>query len=240
VNIGVIYSCKGSIRFLTEAIESAKTVRKFLPHVKICLFHGYDDHTIKNVNCDIFTDIKKINLPNDIDKKFQGHMSGFLSKLYAIQQSPFDYTLFLDTDTEIRKPIMGLFKLLNNFDIALAPGPMTQAPIDEDDILSEVPREFPELNTGVILYKKSDKMKAFLEEWKNVFLNNEKGLYRPHGKGGEQVALRYLLWTNTQIRMYILSSSGMPNMYNFRWGPLSKEFNFKNQVVIHHTRNRQP
>ena len=94
---------------------------------------------------------------------------------------------------------------------------MTQKPVNDADVLSELPMEFPELNTGVILYRNNQKMKLFIREWEDTFLNNKKGLYRQHGKGGEQVALRYLLWTNEQIRMYILSTQGMPNMFNFRW-----------------------
>jgi len=218
---------------------SAQSVKKYLPNVNICLFHGYEDNLVKQVDCSVFTQIKKLELPNDISSNFNGNMSGFLAKLYAILESPYEKTLFLDTDTEIKKPISGMFKLLDKFDIALAPGPMTQPPLDGDDIMNEVPIEFPELNTGVILYKKTNKMINFLNNWKDVFLNNKNGLYRKHGKGGEQVALRYLLWSEENIRLYIFSTTGMPNMYNFRWGPVSKEFKFNNRVIIHHTRYRK-
>ena len=34
---------------------------------------------------------------------------------------------------------------------------MTQPPIDEHDIISEIPRCFPELNTGVIFYNNNKK-----------------------------------------------------------------------------------
>ena len=63
-----------------------------------------------------------------------------------------------------------------------------------------------ELNTGVIFYKNNVKMMTFLSNWLSVFLNNKKNLYRQHGKGGEQVSLRYLLYNDKDIRMHILSS----------------------------------
>tara|TARA_B100001093_G_C26813225_1_gene1008455 strand:+ start:399 stop:1121 length:723 start_codon:yes stop_codon:yes gene_type:complete len=236
---GVIYSCVGGIRFLQEAIESAKSVKKLSPSLKISLFHGYSSIELKKKDLSVFDDIKKIVIDDNLPSRFSGNMKGFLSKLSAIKNTPYDNTLFLDTDTILCKPIHSLFKLLDKFDIAIAPGPMTQRPTNDADVLSELPMEFPELNTGVILYRNNQKMKLFIREWEDTFLNNKKGLYRQHGKGGEQVSLRYLLWANEQIRMYILSTQGMPNMFNFRWGPKSKEFNFKNQIVIHHTRIRQ-
>ena len=36
-------------------------------------------------------------------------------------QSPYEYTLFLDSDTEIRQPIYDLFEFLDESDLALAP-----------------------------------------------------------------------------------------------------------------------
>ena len=165
-------------------------------------------------------------------------MKGFAGKLCSFPDTPYDHTLFLDTDTLVRKPLDEMFKLLDKFDIAVAPGPMTQKPVDDADLLNEIPNTFPELNTGVILYRKTDKMKNFLEKWKNTFLENQRGLYRRHGKGGEQVSLRYLLWEDESIRMYILSDRAMPNLYNFRMN-LDRQFNLKNRVVIHHNKNAQ-
>lgn len=233
---GVIYSCAGNIRFLIESIKSAESVKKFIPDINICLFHDYSDEIVNSMDTSVFTEIRKIVIPDNSDPRFKGHMGCFLAKLYSIQQTPYDYTLFLDTDTEIKRRLPTFFDLLKNFDIAIAPGPMTQPPTSANDIINEIPNEFPELNTGVILYKKSKKMDKFLNDWKETFLHNINGLYREHGKGGEQVSLRYLLWNNDTIRMHILSTQGVPNMFNFRWGPLDKEFIFKNKVAIHHTR----
>lgn len=235
---GVIYSCSGNTNFLKESVESAESVKKFMPGIEICLFHNYSDAILNSVDTNVFTDVRKLVLPENNDPRFSGHMSCFLAKLYAIQQTPFDYTLFLDTDTEIKRRIPTFFDLLKNFDIAIAPGPMTQLPTDSEDIINKIPDEFPELNTGVILYKKSEKMDKFLNTWKETFLHNINGLYRDHGKGGEQVALRYLLWIHQEIRMHIFSTTGIPNMFNFRWGPINKQFSFENKVAIHHTRTK--
>lgn len=235
---GVIYCVHGRAKFINEAITSAKSVKKHSPGLKICLFHSYDDiSTLSKHDMSVFDDIKKINFPK-LSNIFSGNMKGFAGKLCSFPDTPYDHTLFLDTDTLVRKPLDEMFKLLDKFDIAVAPGPMTQKPVDDADLLNEIPNTFPELNTGVILYKKTDKMKSFLEKWKNTFLENQRGLYRRHGKGGEQVSLRYLLWEDESIRMYILSDKAMPNLYNFRW-KLDRPFNLKNRVVIHHHKQSQ-
>ena len=96
-------------------------------------------------------------------------MKWFLAKLYAITQSPYAETLFLDTDTEIKKPISSLFNILKKFDIAIAPGPMTQPPVDNEDLLNELPNEFPELNTGVILYR-NNKDKRFMKVENYIYI----------------------------------------------------------------------
>lgn len=234
---GVIYCCHGNGKFLAEAIISAKSVNRASPSLKICLFHGYSASILSSHDTSIFTDIEEIQFPDNMSERFAGHMKGFLGKLCAIKDSPYDHTLFLDTDTKIIKPIDSMFDLLEKFDIGIAPGPMTQKPVNGEDLLNEIPDTFPEVNTGVILYRKTPKMVAFLEEWKVTFLTNKDGLYRMHGKGGDQVSLRYLLWSNEDIRMHIFSCQGVPNMFNFRWGPLDKEFKYMNHVRIHHTRH---
>ena len=84
---GVIYSCAGNIRFLKESIKSANSVKKFMPNISICLFHNYSDTMLNSVDITVFTDIRKIVLPDNNDPKFKGHMGCFLAKLYSIQQN---------------------------------------------------------------------------------------------------------------------------------------------------------
>lgn len=233
---GVIYSCGGSNFYLKEAIASAKSVRKHTPNVGITLFHDYDANVLNAVDVGIFNHIEKISFPENLPPHFKTHMKNFLGKLCAILKTPYQKTLFLDTDTAVLKNLSEDFKILDNFDIAIAPGPMTQPPIDSSDVIKEIPRCFPELNTGVIFYDNNNKTMKFLETWLDVFVHNKNNLYRPHGKGGEQVSLRYLLYKTKEIRMHIMSSSGMPNIYNFRWEDLDKNFDHSRLVKIHHNK----
>ena len=115
---------------------------------------------------------------------------------------------------------------------------MTQPPVDNEDLLNELPNEFPELIYGVILYRNNKKIKDFLENWKTTFLYNKNNLYREHGKGGEHVSKIFIVELGKHTYAHIVNT-GVPNMFNFRWGSLEKEFIFKNKVVIHHTRYKK-
>jgi len=238
-NSGVIYSCNDNLRFLEEAVVSAKSVKKNSPSLKICLFHNYDIKFLDRYDLDIFTEIKKVLISDDTFNKFKNKNPFCVFKLHSILNTPYDQTLFLDSDTEIKKPIDSLFKLLTKFDIAFAPGPFCQKPIDKFDIINEIPSEFPEPNTGVLLYSTNAKTKKFLSNWRRVFHDNIDGLQRDHGKGGEQVSLRYLLWSDTSVRPYVLSPNGPPNPFNYRFPDSGKNFSLKNSIVIHHARNRK-
>lgn len=233
---GIIYSCGGSSHYLKEAIASASSVRRHTPNVGVTLFHDYDQPTLNSHNIDVFDNVIEISFPENLPNHFKTNMKNFLGKLCSILKTPYQKTLFLDTDTLVLKNLADDFKILDNFDIAIAPGPMTQPPIDDSDVIREIPRCFPELNTGVIFYDNNSKMMKFIETWLDVFIHNKNNLYRKHGKGGEQVSLRYLLYKNKNIRMHIMSSSGMPNIYNFRWEELNKNFDHSNLIKIHHNK----
>ena len=74
--------------------------------------------------------------------------------------SPFDRTLFLDVDTYAAGDLSELFTLLDAFDVAAA-----QAPISVSFPLDGVPDAFPELNTGVIAFRRADNVTRFLQAW---------------------------------------------------------------------------
>ena len=80
-------------------------------------------------------------------------------KTNYMYQSPYDKTLFLDTDTYINHNLDDMFVILDKYDMALAHDfsrkrNYVAAAIPEYNAL---PYAFSEFNTGVFLYKKSPK-----------------------------------------------------------------------------------
>ena len=72
--------------------------------------------------------------------------------------------LFLDGDTFVTGNLDDFYALLSKFDISV-----THAPNRYTLKLIDIPDSFPELNTGVILYKNNKEIKEFLQEWYSSF-----------------------------------------------------------------------
>src|SRR5690242_3546914 len=129
--VGILYAATGK-KFLAEAEISAKSVKQAMSDTKIALASDCES----NSNC--FDIHIKINRPE----------YSFIDKILALKETPFDKTLYLDSDTFVISDVRGLFDLLDRFEMA--------ASFEPARFLSKVdsvPTCFSEINTGVILYK---------------------------------------------------------------------------------------
>jgi hypothetical protein len=95
-----------------------------------------------------------------------GQSKGMLNKVYYMGRSPYERTLFLDSDTYVAADISQLFSLLDRFDIAVAHAPhrRPRGPAEQRRF-HEIPSGFVVMNTGVILFKKSERTAAFFADW---------------------------------------------------------------------------
>lgn len=85
---------------------------------------------------------------------------GHRAKPVAMLKSPFSRTLFLDADTYVVADVSDAFRLLDRFDLAAA-----HAPNRVSLPLSDVPEALPELNTGVIAFRRNRRVRALLSAW---------------------------------------------------------------------------
>ena len=101
--------------------------------------------------------------------------------------SPFDETIFLDSDTITIGTIHELFDLLGEFDMAVqfTPGGLHYK-------LPSVPSCFTEPSAGIIVWKRSHKMDDFFVHWLKRYRDVEEG----EGMVGawDQRSLRWALW----------------------------------------------
>ena len=146
---GLLYIATGE-KFVDEAVASALTFREHMPAVPIALFTDLPRRA-----GDGFDHVGVVENPR----------YGFIDKIAPLKESPFDRTVFLDTDTVAVAPVDDLFELLDRFDIAAA-----HAPLRERYHLPEAcPSSFPELNTGVIAYRKSAAFDRLVDEWLRLY-----------------------------------------------------------------------
>jgi hypothetical protein len=181
---GFFYIATGH-RFLDEACASARRVRELMPGLALA----------------IASDVEPEGGLFDRWIPIENPTGTFADKIAPLAQTPFEETVFLDTDTYLCEPVPELFELLSRCDIALAHAPMRvtgNVP---------VPASFPECNSGVIAYKTNERTQAMLAAWEKFYA----GQLSATGQPDDQPALRRALW-ESGVKMAVL-----PPEYNFRF-----------------------
>jgi hypothetical protein len=158
-----------------ECVFSAKSIKKLHPDLHITVF--IDEQNQKHITGEpCFDKIITIKNPNR------------RNKLDAILQSPYERTLYLDNDTELKKPILlEAFRLLDRFDIGLTHAPLKRVATQIDHI----PNSFPEFNGGVILFRDSPDVKKAMQRWHDDY--HAKNIRTRYGHR-DQPYLRRVLW----------------------------------------------
>ena len=189
---GILYIATGK-KYVQAAIRSARTVRKNSPELGIHLFtdaQNFDDFKFEGSPIP-FTTVGKIDDPHR------------RSKVDYISRTPFERTLYLDTDTALNADISNMFRVLERFDIAMAHAQHRNTAGSLGPWRMELPQAFPQYNSGVILYRKTRTVIELLEDWSSNF--EESGLRH------DQPILRELLWLS-ELRIATL-----PPEYNVRF-----------------------
>jgi hypothetical protein len=188
---GVIYIAYGA-KYAAEAARSAASVKQWMPDLPITLF----------------TESPPAEAPFDQIVEVTAQPYHRKLKLRCLAQTPYERTLFLDTDTYVCGDIRPLFALLDEFDFAAAHDSERIRAKDAQfmpDVIAQVPLPFAQFNSGVILYKLSSEMRRLLADWENVLerhgqVAKERGLRRAI----DQTALREALYTS-RVRVATLT-----------------------------------
>lgn len=144
---GVLYIATGR-QFLEEARISARSVKEALDDVPITVV------TDVEVTTDLFDSVVEVEDP----------AYSFGDQIEYMDRSPYERTLFLDTDTHVDEDCSELFDLLDRFDIGLAYSQSREAwPVEG------VPESFPEYNSGVVVYRNDDTVARFLDRWRRIY-----------------------------------------------------------------------
>ncbi len=186
---GIIYVATGK-RFVDEALVSVRSVKKQMPDISIALY----------------TDLPELTSapPAGVDTVFllENATNSCRDKIRPLVDSPYEKTLFLDTDTYLCEPVYDVFTMLDRFDIALA-----QAPDRYQYNLPDLPDCFTELNSGVIAFRKNERVLALLQRWETTFYQM---LEKDSQSSRDQHSLRDALYRSS-VQFFVL-----PPEYNFR------------------------
>lgn len=211
---GILYLAYGE-RHIQQAIESAKSIKNQNDLYTAIV----SDKKIKDTSIDysIYKEIKRK------EKNNRWEPCAHLDKIEALLKTPFENTLFLDSDTYCLTSIEDIFQILNRVDLGLthdesrtlvekrARGETLNNKdqsinntigIPQKILPDSLPESFAPINGGFYLYRSSPKIFEF---WENV---KQKYIYFNHHD--EQAIVRLQLWEQTNINYHIF-----PKEYNF-------------------------
>jgi hypothetical protein len=188
---GILYIATGE-KYILAAIRSAESAAKYCPKLSTHLYadwQNYDFHFDRLPYP--FSSVGRIENPHR------------RSKVDFLARSPYDYTLYLDSDTSVNMDIQEMFGLLDRFDIALN-HEFRRNNINHTKVWRiELPNAYPQFNGGVLLYRKNPAVLRFLDAWSSSF--------KIAGFPQDQVTLRELLWLSD------LRIATLPPEYNVRY-----------------------
>jgi hypothetical protein len=201
---GVVHVAYGA-RFVAEATVSARSVRATNPSLSLSLITDTPPAEA------VWDDVQLV--PND-------GRGGSAMKL-QMHRAPWAQSLFLDTDTLVVGDLAPVFTLLERFDLA-----GVQHSGGHHYALPGLPVTFPEFNSGVLAWRRTDAVLSFFSRW-----NERYDEYRDQqGRTWDQKSLRMALYESG------LRLAALPHAYNLMpYFPSTVE----GRAVILHGRERE-
>lgn len=177
---------------VAEAVDSARSVKAAMTDAEIAIATDAD------------------STPDVFDKSLSLGAStwDWDVRIKALKGTPFDRTVYLDTDVYAVEPVSDLFELLGTYDLAAAHAPVRQSVLLTDTNLSQsrIPGGFPEFNCGVLAYRDVECVQDVFTRWIDRYQSHREQSPQLH----DQPAFREAVY-NSSVRVVTL-----PPEYNLR------------------------
>ena len=170
---GILFVATGD-RFLAEATASAIASRPFLSGRPIVLV---SDNPSAAQELNVFDQVLEHPDPR----------RSYRDKIAPLLNIPFSSTLFLDTDARLTAPVAPLFATLGRAHLAAAHAPVRIPRGWEDEW---IPALFPELNSGVLLLRRSLRQHILIKNWLSLYDQ----LQKQFDQSWDQASLRSVVW----------------------------------------------
>jgi glycosyl transferase family 8 len=153
MNNGAVYIITQDPRYVGLLLTSAASLKRAMPELPITVFSQFP------VESPLLDKVVRVDATQD----------GFYDKSRLMRNSPYERTLFIDADTFVLQPIPELFDLLDQFDCAATHEEYLDTDWFHNYVRDDIPRSFPEFNTGILMLKRSEKIDALLEKWGSLY-----------------------------------------------------------------------
>lgn len=169
---GILYVCADD-QYLDEAQDSARSVADHMDRIPIAIITDTDSPG------DVF----------DIVIERDDLQSSVVDKSNHIHRTPFDQTLYLDTDTYVTAPVHDIFDTLDHADIATALAANRHYDIG-------LPQAVPHRQGGVIAFHDNDAVRGAFNYWREIYAGQ-----RNQGRMSDQPPLtKALVESNTTVQ----------------------------------------
>lgn len=151
---GVIYYAAGS-EYADQALCSAKSLKQ---HNDLSVT-VYTDQSVDRTHVDSTVTISPGKHP-------------FYDRINYFKQTPYQKTLYLDTDTYVAADIGAVFELLDRFDVVAAFNESRNtaaAHTKFETVDLNVPDTFPEYQCGVLGYRNTDTVQELFNDWQTRY-----------------------------------------------------------------------
>jgi hypothetical protein len=152
---GIVYVATKFDRYLEEAFLSANSVKQRFPELSITLFTDLPHHAL----CSAAGCFDRVEPIVGVAGLASNWAEGQLNRLRCLPRTPYERTLHLDTDTRVlTEELPRLFDLLDDVDLA-----MVETATDDSYSRKHFGRRM--FNAGMQLYRRNDRVWAWLAEW---------------------------------------------------------------------------
>lgn len=193
---GALYIVSGD-KYINAAKKSARSLKKHNPSLPVTIY------TDRAVNSDVFDDVVQL------DESVSEMGDSILSE----ENFPYEQNLYLDADTYVCDKLDEIFDLLNRFDLAASYG------FGIEQVESNIPISFPELNTGVLVYKDNPQVRELFKNWQERYKQDTE-----LGISANQPSFRKSIYHSD------IDFSVLPKIYNCRT-PFSGVLNERAKII---------
>jgi len=191
-------SCPG----LKETVESATSVKRHNPNIHIT----FVTNAAIAKDFEVFDEVKPITAAKKVHR----------AKYYEMALTPYERTLFLDSDTRVLVDVSSFATILDTYDIAMARRIQDRRYDWQFGLLDSY-------NSGVVLYKMNEAVATLFERWAYYYL---------HGKASKHD--QRSLWHALRDPLVRVKIATLPPNYNLTFRPTS--YLFSGKVFIVHAR----
>jgi hypothetical protein len=150
---GAIYVVMHDPRYLNLLRASVESLKRVMPELPVTVFSQFPVEGLH------FSEVRKVEPAGD----------GFYDKARLMLESPYEQTVFIDTDIYAVQRFDELFALLDRFDFAATHEEYLNTDWFSHYPRPDIPASYPEFNTGILAYRRSTSMDQLLVTWSELY-----------------------------------------------------------------------